>query len=208
MWYNIVIMSVEAVAADVLAGRQEFVLEMVRTGAIGDIVHKAGYVSGWQEDGAFGNEDVAQVTALRAYQHAEQLDETLGDPVGYVYRIAHNEMIDAARRRSRRPQPDSLASRTLNAPETLPGPAPDVLPPTADHATDVDNRLVVDGLLSELSEEHRTAIICVHLRGLSVAEAAAELGVAPGTVKSRVHYGMHQLRKTLQGQGVRSFGDF
>jgi RNA polymerase sigma-70 factor (ECF subfamily) len=40
--------------------------------------------------------------------------------------------------------------------------------------------------------------------GRSVAELATELGIAPGTVKSRLHYGLRALRLALQEKGVTS----
>ena len=39
-------------------------------------------------------------------------------------------------------------------------------------------------------------------RGRSVAEAAAVLGVPPGTVKSRTHYAVRALRLVLDEMGV------
>ena len=39
-------------------------------------------------------------------------------------------------------------------------------------------------------------------RGRSVAEAAARLGVPPGTVKSRTHYAVRALRLVLDEMGV------
>lgn len=38
--------------------------------------------------------------------------------------------------------------------------------------------------------------------GRTVTEIAALLGIAPGTVKSRMHYGMRALKLALQERGV------
>jgi len=48
-----------------------------------------------------------------------------------------------------------------------------------------------------LSVEHRTIVVLHHYLGMSVAEAAASLGVPQGTVKSRLHYATEALRATL-----------
>jgi RNA polymerase sigma-70 factor (ECF subfamily) len=39
-------------------------------------------------------------------------------------------------------------------------------------------------------------------RGRSVADAAARLGVPPGTIKSRTHYALRALRLALTEMGV------
>ena len=42
----------------------------------------------------------------------------------------------------------------------------------------------------------------VYYGGASVAQAAADLDVPEGTVKSRLHYGLRALRLALQERGV------
>ena len=51
----------------------------------------------------------------------------------------------------------------------------------------------VTAALARLGTDQRMAIVLVDLEGVSVDEAAAILGVAPGTVKSRCHRGRAQL---------------
>ena len=60
---------------------------------------------------------------------------------------------------------------------------------------------VADALAS-LSQEHRQVLLETYYRGASVAEAAARLGVPPGTVKSRAYYALRELRLRLQESGV------
>ena len=70
---------------------------------------------------------------------------------------------------------------------------------------DVDRALeawMVTDAISSLSPDHRRVLIETYYRGRSVAEAAAELGVPAGTVKSRTYYALRALRLILEERGV------
>jgi RNA polymerase sigma-70 factor (ECF subfamily) len=56
--------------------------------------------------------------------------------------------------------------------------------------------------LGRLSMPHREVLVECFYRGRSVAEAAAVLGIPPGTVKSRTHYAVRALRLVLDEMGV------
>ncbi|MEM6395729.1 MAG: RNA polymerase sigma factor [Bacteroidota bacterium] len=51
--------------------------------------------------------------------------------------------------------------------------------------------------LDQLSEDHRRCVVLRFKRGLSVAEIAQILDCPPGTVKSRLHYGLKKMAETL-----------
>ncbi|MFO8059326.1 MAG: RNA polymerase sigma factor [Bacillota bacterium] len=55
----------------------------------------------------------------------------------------------------------------------------------------------VRSALCRLSEKHRTAVVLRYLEDMSVAEVAQVLGVPEGTVKSRLHHALKQLRTVL-----------
>ena len=61
---------------------------------------------------------------------------------------------------------------------------------------------VVAEAVTKLSPEHRAVLVECYYRGVSVAEAARQLGVPEGTVKSRTHYALRALRLALEEMGV------
>jgi RNA polymerase sigma-70 factor (ECF subfamily) len=72
-----------------------------------------------------------------------------------------------------------------------------VEPSVGDAAADLADRDELQRAFRTLSIEHRTIVVLHHYLGLSVAEAAASLGIPSGTAKSRLHYAMDALRATL-----------
>lgn len=52
--------------------------------------------------------------------------------------------------------------------------------------------------MGKLSPEHRLVVERVELDGLGCVELAEELGLPPGTVRSRLHYARRQLRLALE----------
>ena len=62
--------------------------------------------------------------------------------------------------------------------------------------------ILIEEALASLSEDHRRVIVTTYYGGRSVAQAAHELDIPEGTVKSRLHYGLRALRLALQERGV------
>jgi RNA polymerase sigma-70 factor, ECF subfamily len=132
-------------------------------------------------------EDVAQETLLRAWRHPGVLDQSARSARSWLFTVARRIVIDgwrsaAARSEITTDQPPELA-------------APD------DIERAVQGWLVADALAA-LSPRHREVLTLCYFHGLSVAEAAARLGVAEGTVKSRTHYALRSLRLVLEEKGV------
>ncbi len=65
---------------------------------------------------------------------------------------------------------------------------------------DHDSELDLRAALTELAPGQRRAVALRHLWGLSVEETAAELGIAPGTVKSQTADAVRRLRELLAPQ--------
>jgi RNA polymerase sigma-70 factor (ECF subfamily) len=133
-------------------------------------------------------EDVVQETLLRAWRHPEALERGPDAVRPWLFTVARNIAVDAYRARRARP------------PET----GPEALEIIAVD-DDVDRALEawqVTGALASLSLDHRRVLIETYYRGRSVAEAAAELGIPSGTVKSRTYYALRALRLVLEERGV------
>lgn len=73
------------------------------------------------------------------------------------------------------------------------------LPDTHDRTSSAETGLDVRAALARLPENQRVALVLVDMHGMSVAEAAAVLGVAEGTVKSRCFRGREALAGMLRG---------
>jgi RNA polymerase sigma-70 factor, ECF subfamily len=129
-------------------------------------------------------EDAVQDTFLRAWRSLYRFDASVGTMRMWLFAICRNAAADAARTRSRHDRGD----RVLAGCE---GTGPD---PAIDHLAD---RLHVDAALRPLPALQRDAIVEIHLRQRSYVDAARDLGVPVGTVKSRVHLGLRSARQSL-----------
>jgi len=145
-------------------------------------------------DGDVGRaDDAVQEAFIRAWQHPEVLDASRGSTRGWLLTTVRRILVDAHRARAARP---------FVATDVLPE-----LPSGGPAASDVDRMLeqtIVLDALSALAAPHREAIVECYYRGSTVVEAAGRLGVPPGTVKSRLFYGLRALRAALQERGVQA----
>jgi RNA polymerase sigma-70 factor (ECF subfamily) len=135
-------------------------------------------------------EDVVQETLLRAWRHPEVTDDPDRSARAWLFTVARNLIIDERR-----------SARFRNETQT------DDVEAVADHAgpDEVDSaldRLLLGTAMSQLSDDHRAVILRSYYQGWSVAQTAADLQIAEGTVKSRLHYAVRALRLNLQELGV------
>jgi RNA polymerase sigma-70 factor, ECF subfamily len=138
-------------------------------------------------------QDVVQETLLRAWRTPSVLDQSKGSPRGWLYTVARRIVIDEWRSARTRPE---VVTDELPEPRRT-----DALDSVAEHTVD---RALVVAALRTLSPEHREVVVECYFRGSSVAEAAAALGIPPGTVKSRTHYALRALRLAIEEMGGRS----
>ncbi|MGH2929932.1 MAG: sigma-70 family RNA polymerase sigma factor [Solirubrobacteraceae bacterium] len=133
-------------------------------------------------------EDVVQETLLRAWQHPEVVRDGERSARAWLFTVARNMIIDQSRSARFRNEVSSLDK----APEQA-GP---------DEVNSALDRMLIADALAQLSPEHRAVVCRSYYRGWTTAQIAADLDIAEGTVKSRLHYAMRGLRLTLQEMGV------
>ncbi|MFK0218416.1 sigma-70 family RNA polymerase sigma factor [Streptomyces vinaceus] len=133
-------------------------------------------------------EDVFQEAAIRAWQHAAQLDPGVEALRPWLFTVVRNLVIDGHRvRRSRPPEADDESLRRM--------PVPDGVDRT------LTTHVVVDAM-RDLTPFQREVLLHMYYMGRSVNQTAKVLGVPPGTVKSRTHYAMRALRAGLSSRGL------
>jgi RNA polymerase sigma-70 factor (ECF subfamily) len=142
------------------------------------------YVNGMLSD-LHQAEEIAQETMLRAWRHADKLAPEHGPVWGWLSRVAHNITVDRIRRKRARPAEVNEAFAAPNLTVTL------------DHSADVINSIYVRDLVAQLPQAQREVLYLIYCEDRTCAEAAAILRVPVGTVKSRLHYALRHLRKTL-----------
>ncbi|MFE9095845.1 sigma-70 family RNA polymerase sigma factor [Streptomyces sp. NPDC007264] len=132
-------------------------------------------------------EDLLQETLVRAWQHPEALRAHDFESVRpWLLTVGRRLAIDA--RRARQARPAEVGDAILENARVI-----------GDHTERSTAMLDVRRAVKTLTPEHREVLMQVYFHGASVAEAAATLGIPPGTVKSRAHYALRALRRVLPG---------
>jgi RNA polymerase sigma-70 factor (ECF subfamily) len=123
--------------------------------------------------------DAVQEAFVRAHVRWARI-EGYEDPIGWVRRVAVNLLHDDRRRKDRTRR---AVERLAAEPSAVPAPRePDEL----------------DRLLDALPPQQRTAVALHYVEELSIAEVAAAMGLAPGSVKSHLHDARRRLRTRLE----------
>ncbi|WP_031089000.1 sigma-70 family RNA polymerase sigma factor, partial [Streptomyces sp. NRRL S-15] len=108
----------------------------------------------------------------------------------WMFRVARNLVIDAHRTRAARPLEVSGATWLTE------------LRSDVDDIERMLSAMVIHDALQALTPAHREAIRAMFFADHTVQQAATALGIAQGTVKSRVYYGLRNLKAVLQERGV------
>lgn len=131
-------------------------------------------------------EDATERTFLAALDAIDRFRDEGGSFRSWLFRIAHNQLVNALRTRSRR-----RTEPLDGVPEPVSGADPAVAVDTADEARRLRRAL------SRLSDDRRQVVILRFVDGLSAREIGAVLGRSEGAVRVLQHRALRELAATL-----------
>lgn len=164
---------------DVLDARPLDDFDALFTAHYDRLVRALSIVSGDAENAA----DAVQEAFVKAHLRWRRISR-YDDPIGWVRRVAINQLRDGHRRQVRK---ERALVRLAGGERAVVEPA------------DIDE---FDRLLAELPKQQRAATALFYVDGLSVAEIAVALGIAEGSVKSHLHDARRRLRPLLEREAA------
>jgi RNA polymerase sigma-70 factor (ECF subfamily) len=136
-------------------------------------------------------EDQVQEAFIKAYVNINSYDRRQRFSP-WIYRIAHNEFIDAIRRRRREPVP-------FFDPDTL-FPHPVSAQSADDGIHGQQLRQMLDACLDQLDVRYREPLVLRYLQDLSYQEVADVLKIPTGTVGVRLKRGLAKLKSIYESR--------
>lgn len=132
--------------------------------------------------------DAVQDSLIRAWRDLPGLrDPERFD--AWIHRLTVNACLDQARRRKRRPIEVELS--------------PLHEPMMNDQAGLIADRDLIEGVLQRLDEAGRAIVVLHYYLGMPLTDVAATLGLPVGTVKSRLHRALTEMRVAVGVEPAR-----
>jgi RNA polymerase sigma-70 factor (ECF subfamily) len=134
------------------------------------------------------SEEVAQEVLLEVWRMAARFDATRGSAASWVLTIAHRRAVDRVRAET------AAAERELRTAAISDPPPADEVAETVEASLEAERvRRCLDGL----TDLQREAVTLAFYKGYSYPQVAALLGVALGTIKTRIRDGLIRMRDCL-----------
>jgi RNA polymerase sigma-70 factor (ECF subfamily) len=133
--------------------------------------------------------EVVQETALRARRTPDVADSSAPSARAWLFTVARTMVIDDQR--------SAGYSNEIGAADSVW--ADRAGPEEVNAAVD---RLLLGDALARLPADHRAVVRCAYCQGCTTAQIAADLHIADGTVKLRLHDALRALSVQLREMGV------
>lgn len=140
-------------------------------------------------------EDATQDAFIRVWNSIDSFRGGIVRP--WILRIATNRTYDILRAQARRPAQSLDAQPFESEPEWTS--QSDAVEHPESFASRGELSTFLEAALAELPEDQRLAIVLSDVQGYPYDEIAEVMGVAIGTVKSRISRGRSRLREVLRG---------
>ena len=144
-------------------------------------------------------EDLVQEVFLRVWTRAEQWNGQ-GEFKGWLFRIATNLALNHLRTvRRQRQEPLETPPDEFEDEDERPS-DPDWMIDTSSHGPEViveqtEQSQLLWQLVDELPQKKREVLRLIYQKEMALREAAIELGIPEGTVKSRLHHSVRHLAR-------------
>lgn len=140
-------------------------------------------------------EDAFQNTFLQLHRRAHLFDVRRRFRP-WLYTVANHQAIDLIRKTQRLKGHSVNSRHSHESDETF---ASLLLAPD-DGENVAECREVIEKAIWGIGKARRTAIMMIYFRGLKYRDAAQHLGIPDGTLKTRVHSGLLEMRRILERQ--------
>ena len=134
--------------------------------------------------------DAVQDALIRAWRDLPGLREPDRFDA-WLYRLTINSCLDLVRRRKRRVVEVELSPMHATA--------------VSDVAVALADRDLVEGVLRHLDERGRAIVVLHYFLGMPLTDVAATLGIPVGTVKSRLHRALGEMRVAIVAESTTPY---
>jgi RNA polymerase sigma-70 factor (ECF subfamily) len=131
-------------------------------------------------------DEVFQEAMLRIWKKAALFDSAKGKAKSWIYLVATRHCLNAIAEKSSRNKKNESELNLTKSCDSAPGPEQKAL-------ENEDIRRLI-GLLDRLPEDMKQVIVLRHIEHLGIEEISQIIDIPPGTVKSRIFYGLKKLR--------------
>ncbi len=144
-------------------------------------------------------DDIVQDTFYQFVRTITIMDNPVGQVTSWLYTVARNLIINRGKKRREEEMPRTV----LGGDDSFMSDLSEIMVASDDENPDILMlRAMVweelDKALAELPPEQRQAVELTEIRGMTVKEAARQMGVPTNTFLSRKHYAVVHIRKRLR----------